>query len=280
MSWICHHLHYGDDCYGPAIDELLAGAVAPLVDELETAGVALRFFFVRYPEGGAHLRLRFFVEPETVAEIVARLRSVLAVFERRGAVRVDLRAAEYQPELQRYGGRRGLAISEENFCLSSRLVLRAVAEAAPGARRIGRALPMAIALAWSLYPEVEACAGFLRRYALGSLDQMAGNDEGSDAFRARLLASSSPPVDRVVVELLATLQNGRPSGLSWLDAWREGCEQAAGALRGLAGADFESILGSCLHMHHNRLGLDIAREIHLTHLAAAALAGQLAEAHP
>jgi hypothetical protein len=52
-TWISAHLfHRG------SLDELLTGAVAPLIEELTWAGVLGGCFFLRYWEGGPHLRLR------------------------------------------------------------------------------------------------------------------------------------------------------------------------------------------------------------------------------
>jgi thiopeptide-type bacteriocin biosynthesis protein len=52
-AWISAHLfHRG------AMDDLITGTVAPLIGELNSSRALNGFFFLRYWEGGPHLRLR------------------------------------------------------------------------------------------------------------------------------------------------------------------------------------------------------------------------------
>jgi len=52
-EWTSFHLHYHENQ-----DRILLGLVDPLVESLLAGGLADRFFFVRYPLGGPHIRLR------------------------------------------------------------------------------------------------------------------------------------------------------------------------------------------------------------------------------
>jgi thiopeptide-type bacteriocin biosynthesis protein len=66
--WISAHLYYHD-----ALDDLLCRAVRPLVGELAAGGLIDGFFFVRYWQGGPHVRLRVLLRDQAVARPVERL---------------------------------------------------------------------------------------------------------------------------------------------------------------------------------------------------------------
>lgn len=63
-SWVSAHLfHHGDQ------DALIVGAVRPAVDRLRRAGLADGFFFLRYWEGGPHVRLRVRTRAEQAGDV-------------------------------------------------------------------------------------------------------------------------------------------------------------------------------------------------------------------
>ncbi|MGH3521276.1 MAG: thiopeptide-type bacteriocin biosynthesis protein [Mycobacterium sp.] len=66
--WVSAHLYYHDP-----LDELLRRAVHPLVGELAAGGLIDGFFFVRYWQGGPHVRLRARLPGQAEAQPVQRL---------------------------------------------------------------------------------------------------------------------------------------------------------------------------------------------------------------
>jgi thiopeptide-type bacteriocin biosynthesis protein len=118
---------------GPAAaDEVLTDRIAPLAEEWLRAGVIRRWFFIRYNEGGHHLRVRLAGEP-------ARLLSVAlpALSEVAQAACWRMELGTYERELERYGGAAGMELSEEIFQHDSEAavqVLRALADDPPEAR--------------------------------------------------------------------------------------------------------------------------------------------------
>ncbi|MFD0574085.1 lantibiotic dehydratase C-terminal domain-containing protein [Kitasatospora gansuensis] len=165
--WRSWHLHT-DTLRPAALESLLLRAVAPVVGE-HTAGQGegappRPWFFVRYWQGGPHLRLRIAdlddpAATRITAELVARTDAVNAELppEDRltpasyrqaaqpladlgeGGHALDLgellppgvHPAVYEPELRRYGGPGQMALSEELFHASSVVALRAC-RARPG----------------------------------------------------------------------------------------------------------------------------------------------------
>ncbi len=320
MSWTSHYIYYGDDCYGRAIDRLLTHVVAPLVQRLFAAREIRRFFFVRYADaGGPHLRLRLDLAADSCAGLVEeRLRGAVEDFYgvenatgRASALRrPEVRAVDYVPELERYGGRHAIVAAEDLFFLSSRIALevisgsltderRSSAEAPPkgdGTRRLGKALLMAVILGRSFFDRRSAVAAFLERYSRFYFQLVARDIQDPETLRRHLGEESArevPALSSAVASLLVTLDGRQGLGVPLLDRWHRGCLATRRALKRLieghqlelavpeaaSSADrLESIIGSYLHLHHNRLGLGIPQEVHLAHLAAEALTRQGVEA--
>ncbi|MEU7057401.1 thiopeptide-type bacteriocin biosynthesis protein [Streptomyces sp. NPDC046197] len=66
-DWVCAHIFYDTDQ-----DALLTGCVRPLVRELTDARVVQRWFFLRYWEGGPHVRLRLLPRHEDDRTLVEK----------------------------------------------------------------------------------------------------------------------------------------------------------------------------------------------------------------
>ena len=105
-----------------AEDGVLAGPLRAFAQTMRDRGVAREWFFLRYADPDAHLRVRFHGEPETLlrelvpafsawaAELVADGRCTRVVFD------------TYEREVERYGGDEGCALAETLFCADSQAV--------------------------------------------------------------------------------------------------------------------------------------------------------------
>ncbi|MEV7611455.1 thiopeptide-type bacteriocin biosynthesis protein [Streptomyces sp. NPDC089799] len=161
-GWLSWHVHVPADAEGtdrltPLVREQLPALLAPLRE----AGLLHRWFFIRYWEGGPHLRIRLLPQPgagraATPDALDAAVRRAFADVPREGHdpegylasigdlaaasvvsdPTVDRRlaatvlppgvhAADYVPETDRYGTGAALEATEEVFTLSSELALRA-----------------------------------------------------------------------------------------------------------------------------------------------------------
>ena len=287
--WLSLYIYFGDDLYGRDIDRLLVLAIAPLLERLQAEQLIERYFFVRYQDPECHLRLRLEVRPVMATEVENRVRSSLASFlEREAGNEASVSRIEnvpYEPEWQRYGGLVGVTLAERHFHLSSTVAIEALSETLDGAasRRVGKSLLMALVLAQSFCGDFRAASSFLSWYADSYLAHMLDGDDAQQDFRRRLAANSrasEASVDRAVASLL-TVGEQRSFGSPWLDRWAEGCRGLRREIRHLTSVsqldieiDLASLNASLLHMHHNRLGLSIPQEVHLTYLAASSLVRQ------
>jgi len=173
-SWLSLHVFYHGN-----LDRLLCAVIPPLRADLAAGGLADDLFFLRYWEGGNHVRLRARPRSPERADEVARLMrahaerylaghpspsvqgdadytqlaAVLSAGERRAGYAPRLypnnsvAALPYLSETERYGDGRSLAAVERHFVESSDLAIGVLAEDTGPARRAHLAFTL-ILLTW------------------------------------------------------------------------------------------------------------------------------------
>jgi thiopeptide-type bacteriocin biosynthesis protein len=167
--WISLYIYYHQD---PT--QLLINCLQPLVNDLQRSKLIKHHFFVRYWEGGPHVRFRVLPLPnveqgELKNAIVGSLKSYLNENPSRAELDLDryaktsaylsqfelgqtkqfeihgnntIREVEYIPEYQSYGGKHAMSAVEQQFSISSKLGLQMLQQEVSPDRRIGRALFM------------------------------------------------------------------------------------------------------------------------------------------
>lgn len=122
MTWLSVHLFYED------LDQLLVAAVFPFLKKIKQQRKVESYFFIRYSERGKHIRLRIKTNDEPYLK-----ESINQSFElffkkkpsRRERESLDnypnnsIQYISYEPEYDRYGGRKGMESAEEQFYISS-----------------------------------------------------------------------------------------------------------------------------------------------------------------
>jgi thiopeptide-type bacteriocin biosynthesis protein len=276
-GWHSWHVHAGS-LAPDALDRLLVGAVAPVID----ASGASRWFFVRYWQRGPHLRLRVAdldsaaadaIEADLVDATAAIDRGRIGddAYERSAAMiaaagetsgPVDagrVRAAgvycsRYLPEFDRYGGAGLMSVSEQLFCSSSRLAL-ACARRGAEANSAGLA---ALAVTCGALPW--PADGFLTTIQR-LWTQWLGRG-GADPTRIeRAAGSAAARLGESAAPLLDAL-DGRPS-----QAWAPWTADLNAAVRAWADVLDEqrmrAVAGSHVHMLLNRLGVGAGGDAYL-----------------
>ncbi|MFD0663485.1 lantibiotic dehydratase C-terminal domain-containing protein [Thermocatellispora tengchongensis] len=217
MSWVSvHAFHQGD------LDALLTAGVVPLAERLAGDGLAVRWFFLRYWDGGPHLRVRVLaaegqearVERELVdglgaylrahpsgtldADAYRRMAAELARMEGMAAHEAEPRPNDtaqpvpYVPERHVYGEREALAAAERHFAESSRIAAGVVAAGTPQGRRRGLALSAALLALAVAEPDLDDVAA---RFAAGA---QAAITAARDAGMPDLSASYLPQRERLL----------------------------------------------------------------------------------
>ncbi|AUG81644.1 hypothetical protein CFP65_7037 [Kitasatospora sp. MMS16-BH015] len=288
--WRSWHLH-ADSLRPAALEAMLLDAVVPVVEQpavrqgAEPEGPPRPWFFIRYWQGGPHLRLRIAdldgpAAEQVTAELAARAEKVnaglppeeritpeayrqaaqpLAQFGEGGRA-LDLgelltpgvHPAVYEPEIRRYGGPEEMALNEELFHASSVVTLRAC-RARPGhGRSLADGLE-AMAATLSAWPGDQAA--LLRAVR----DGWAGRS-ASGAGVERLTRSAAEQAERLrsSAPALRALAEGAPSRWTPWTARLGSAARRWAQLHGTARAGM--VFGSQLHMTQNRLGVGAGRE--------------------
>lgn len=288
LDWISAHIFHAGD-----LDALITGVAAPLVTDLAPAG----FFFLRYWEGGPHLRLRLRpAEPAHAAQVTgelarragqylrahpsapditpdqyARLAARRAAGERLASHDSRLHANDtveliaYQPEYHAYGNQVCMDAVERHFTESSRLALTVLSgQVLPGQRAAATFAALTITLA--------ACQADPARLPSAELPAAAADsyrDSREDLHReARALwhSAAGHPLAAWSHSVHALRDRLTDAGCAPEDP---GSPAAflAGAVPA-AGRPVADVLLRCTHLFSNRIGLAPAAEYRIVLLTA------------
>lgn len=289
------HLHSDGGLWGAAGDRLVLEVAAPLYRGLRRRGWVERHFFIRYNDPSPHLRLRLLRSPG-ITPVALRAR-VEEDAGRLGVRRDSLRWVPYEPELERYGGPRGVALAEEIFSASSLLAYRLLRKLAAGptgagerSGRLGKGLPALLAAVHAFGLDRHRAARLFQGYGTAYLRQGVPDGETAGSLERSFTAAINRQADHAAAvvdvcwEALET-GSGLPPSLARFHRRLEG---VAGRLQrlqrrhGLAGREglawrpaLSTLLFSYVHMTHNRLGVQVAEEFYLARLAAHGLGDDL-----
>lgn len=141
-NWTSFHLYYAEPW-----EALLRDFLKPWTEK--HIGESELFFFIRYWEKGPHIRFRMAAEPTRIQSLSHELHNAferyieanpsernLEAFQPEDKDFIakewhpnnSIQAIDYEPEVSRYGGNHGLAISEQHFKYSSKYALEAIAD--------------------------------------------------------------------------------------------------------------------------------------------------------
>lgn len=271
------------------IDSFLLEHLAPHAEELVAAGHAGAWFYLRYWDGGPHLRARFLdADGDAVAEFAEQMRalaketSAAALDLDSGAYYANLPQADharwhadgdvvdavYEPETERYGGPRALEVCEDFFAVSTRIALAVLRSAPqPHQRQVVATDLTSLAFGVLGFDDVEAVRQARGYYATWDYSAEVARGGTQARAEAERLFHSAPPrwlQRRPQVERLVSGEGASTHHL-WDRALRETVDRLRRidaeerAVGGLANS-LDRIVWSLLHMTHNRLGLDIDDE--------------------
>ncbi|WP_411105119.1 thiopeptide-type bacteriocin biosynthesis protein [Streptomyces sp. cmx-4-9] len=271
-------------------DAFLTGFAAPLLDGLVAAGEASAWFFIRYAEGGPHLRLRVRgLDAEAAARLPAQLAraaaEVPAVPGPWPSRHAEVRTVPYVPETDRYGGPRALPLAEEVFAHSTQAALGALREPAlsaagpaeVAAARLLLGVDLVHATTYALGLDRLTAARRLRSHASGwrwvtEVELLPGASVHS-RVNSVYAARRTGLADRART---ARQQLADGSAQPWLVRWVDRVRASEDRLRspdgaGLSEAESARVWGSQLHMLLNRLGVTPDEERAVCRLAARTL---------
>ncbi|GAB4001730.1 hypothetical protein GCM10029992_38030 [Glycomyces albus] len=265
-TWLQTHLAFTDWAHA---DQTAAAELAPRLEELRTAGIAQRWWFIRkHP----HWRIRVqAAHPHTRPELVERLEQLCTVMADASSVSA-WRPTIYEPETLAFGGQAGMSLAHELFSTDSRSALEYLQHTSPpiGLRETSillcTRLLRAAGLEWFEIGDVWNRVAQLRPLT----DEIAPD-------RLETLAES--------IKQLLAIGTGANCGLFADDSplrsyaeWADAFASTGTALRKLSEngqlqRGLRSILAYHVIFHWNRIGLNAQWQTCIAHAAAAAVLG-------
>lgn len=278
-TWLSAHLFYAGDR-----NILLKHLVIPLLESTGTTA-----FFIRYWEGGPHIRLRLQVKKEALENLETLLDKHSQAFYRqhpsqRGDARYSnmtlqpndtLQYVAYEPETDRYGHAQCMYLAEQQFVASSRFVLQQINTMAVwnGSIALLHTLRMNIALLYTLQEEKETVLDICRQFIRAWLPMLYNRSKDThiqeihyrEQFQQRY-NKLAPELDQFAGSLWNSIEAGRNESIlqQFIDSNHE-------VFSGYKTFRFNreklsSITGSFLHMGHNRLGISNLDEAYIMFL--------------
>ncbi|HEU5227272.1 MAG TPA: thiopeptide-type bacteriocin biosynthesis protein [Ktedonobacteraceae bacterium] len=245
-DWISAHLFYHQD-----LRVVLTDCVRPLIDTLRAEESIKRFFFIRYWQGGPHIRLRLLPTNQTGRErIQQKLEQHVSKFltaypamqqmqeeeYRQAAVHFSrfeygqpddtplypnnsLQYIPYVPEYHRYGGRAAMPIVERHFMESSEVVLDLLGQTMTHNQRTGLALSMMLSGLSQYTDEPNELAKLFESYFRWSRPVFGDRQAAYTEQFGMQYQKQDQRLQKLVVQVLSPQGNDRNQENSLLSAW-------------------------------------------------------------
>lgn len=221
--------------------------------ELKSKGIDSSSYFVRYFEGGWHLRIRFLVNSRNQAMVFQTVYNWVAKLYSRGVIDRH-QFGPYEPETMRYGGRKATIAFEKHSCAQSRLVVQFL-RAQEGNELPEKGKEALVLRVWDIYLRMFCLSNtelenLVQRFAYGGQksDVILGAKDRKKIHEAIRVLKRLSKLEKALEEFATAVE-------IYIDTLM--CLSRKGALLNSP----ESILRSVLHMFCNRIdGLIYTRE--------------------
>ncbi|MGA4604657.1 lantibiotic dehydratase [Pseudoalteromonas maricaloris] len=263
-EWLSLKIYSGNTI----VEQLLYEQLLPLIEE--NSALFDKWFFIRYGDPDWHLRLRFQGKPaELCGELLPKLNQLLSpMIESSQLHKVELMT--YEREVERYGGPQSMTLIESLFMFDSELI----AKSCQLVEEFGEDIRWRIAL---------ACTNRLltlfdydaeqKLSLISSLRAGFGKEfNESSALRKQLgnryrdhQTQLDDDFTKLNIASLAQCDETQQAMLALLEAWQKQAEPVVKEIltlekSGSLNLSIQSLLGSLLHMHNNRMFKAYGRE--------------------
>lgn len=225
-----------------------------IIPFLQVAGAYLKtpspYFFIRYGEGGPHIRLRMDI-PEENEDIVRKMLSEHAIVQ----------YVPYLPEIERYGGLSTIALAEQQFHLCSEYVLSLISSQKWDYSMVliqAIQLDMTLLFALQVSPEetIKICKQFIGAWLPRLYDRQQDSRDQEKYFLSLMekqFAVYAPSILSLTAKFWTSLHQGQATIQQYADRHiplLRNYQQLVDDTRKM-----RTIMCSLLHMQHNRLGI-------------------------
>lgn len=241
-AWFSAHLFYSNNW-----NQLLSTTILEFIDSCKNKYAIKSFFFIRYFERGPHIRLRFLIESSKEEFCTELLTYFNTFFEKHPSPQPSgkyqnqiqnntIHLIDYCPEIERYGGQFGMAISERQFLYSSVAVLAILKTSLDDSysKLLGKAIILHITFAFSmnlknerdistLFKHIFDCWKEFNIYKINDAEQSYNEKRASlhQKFEERY-KNRSAILKPFCLKLLDDLIDLTKFSESWLNDWIEG----------------------------------------------------------
>jgi hypothetical protein len=222
-EWVSIHVYHPAD---PG--DLVTSCVAPAVTRLVRRGRARGWFFLRYWEGGTHVRVRVATTPELAATVKTELHDAFAGYLARNPAHSTITPGQYaelaaqlarnegredyerallppgsvldvayRPEHDVYGSGATMAAAERHFMESTELAVDILSTATPLDIRRGLALFLGLVTLADYEPDLARLATSFKAVGGNAQQRFAGSDAGSGDTASALHASYAGARERL-----------------------------------------------------------------------------------
>jgi thiopeptide-type bacteriocin biosynthesis protein len=289
--WLSAHLPLPRPIYSGLADDAITCFIEPLIENFTRKNLVDAAFFIRYTEGGQHLRLRVLPADDAFSEMLSVQIHQSFEAHRRVAWKAYTNSdpmawQPYTPETDRYGGEYAISFAEQMFYHSSTLAFALLKDQQMGERstRLGRATVVAALSCYEVLRSATESASCMSDHS-ASYGALL-NDHGRliERFRREFHEQREP-----LVNYLRACWDAMESGtevLPELADYRRALVEYRANIKRL----FETgklrfaqrqprtlnealalLLSSIVHMTNNRLGLTVAEESYISFLIANAI---------
>jgi thiopeptide-type bacteriocin biosynthesis protein len=249
MKWLSAHIFYS-----AGLNRILRNAVIPFLHTAEEyLQLPAPYFFIRYGEGGPHVRLRLCIQQQHETSVKRLLADAAPV-----------QYIPYEQEIKRYGNERSILLAEQHFYLSSAYILRLIGSQPEWNTQmaLAHALQMNMTLLYAMQLPAEQimsiCSKFIRSWLPRLYDKERSSIQQEKHFLSLLekrFAAYAPVLLPPAAALWSSLQSGQtPTAL------QQYAPQQLALMRQYQATvpdteKMSQIVCSLLHMQHNRLGI-------------------------
>ncbi|MBB6237875.1 thiopeptide-type bacteriocin biosynthesis protein [Pedobacter sp. AK013] len=260
-KWFSLYIFYHENA-----DRLLKELIYPFIRQWHRP-----WFFIRYWEGGNHIRLRLKAAEDEHPAIVKALSSDNAGVK-------TLQTARYEPEIDRYGNYESIAWAEQYFECSSHYILNWIVKREANQSAITQAIKLHLSLLYTLKWDEEALIGVCNFFLDGWLPKLYNSVDAGEEQRIFWLNQ----FEKVFVPLKN--QTIQASNQFWEqldqdivdDNLVEYLSKTTKVICSYQKIDFErnkmfQVISSFMHMNNNRLGISNYEEAYIMYVITVCL---------
>lgn len=266
MNYLSAHLFYED------LNVLLKKAVFPFVELRIQNKLFQNYFFIRYSEGGKHIRLRMLTSQEEKLkaftttyfnQFFIEKPSTRAIQDQNLYPNNSIQYINYKPEIERYGGEKLIKVAEQHFHISSETVRQLITyfDVWDNELAVGISLQVQVMFAHALGFSSEEARRFFENYYNNWLFVFDEQTRHSKAFQAQFEISQHQSTIDFVKSLWLELEENADFGNAFLKDWYIKTQTIAKKIAAQTPKQRFSIYESLLHMTNNRLGISNYDEV-------------------